>query len=75
MSSTQAYSYHASSQSNPKTYFSCLTRLIVYVLLVQHTFAITKAIKALEGQSDVETVASDTNRSLNWAATCTITTP
>jgi hypothetical protein len=75
MSSTQAYSYHASSQSNPKTYFSCVTRLIVYALLVQHTFAITEAIKALEGQSDVETVASDTNRSLNWAATCTITTP
>ena len=75
MSSTQAYSYHASSQSNPKTYFSCVTRLIVYALLVQHTFAITEAIKALEGQSDVETVASNTNRSLNWAATCTITTP
>ena len=75
MSSTQAYSYHASSQSNPKTYFSCVTRLIVYALLVQHTFAITEAIKVLEGDTDVETVASDTNRSLNWAATCTITTP
>ena len=49
--------------------------LIAYVLLVQHAFAITEAIQVVKGDTDVETVASDTNRSLNWAATCTITTP
>ena len=57
------------------TLYRILTLLIVYVLLVQHAFAITEAIQVVKGDTDVETVASDTNRSLNWAATCTITTP
>jgi hypothetical protein len=57
------------------TLYRILTLLIVYVLLVQHTFAITEAIQVVKGDTDVETVASDMNRSLNWAATCTITTP